>query len=125
MNTKQSLLKQLEAIDKHLAERKTKFITGADACCFDFELISKLQHIRIAGGYFIDEFEIPTNLVHLWKYMDTMYHLNAFVEASPDDQTIISHYLNSNSILINRASPARSKQTHLELQKPCTSVSTP
>jgi len=123
--TKQSLLKQLEAIDKHLAERNTKFITGDHICCFDFELITKLQHIRIAGTYFIDQFEIPTNLVHLWRYMNTMYHLNAFIESTPDDQTIISHYLDTNMNLLNRASPEKNKQTHLELQKPIVSISTP
>lgn len=116
-------MKHLEAIDRHLAERKTKFITGNHICCFDFELITKLQHIRIAGGYFIDDFEIPKNLNNLWRYMETMYKLNAFIEASPDDQTIISHYLNSNSILINRASS--SKNAHLELQKPIITCNTP
>merc|ERR1712029_272662 len=125
-HTKQSLLRHLEAIDKHLGERKTKFITGDDLCCFDFELITKLQHLRIAGEYFIDQFEIPKNLINLWNYMNTMYHLNAFIEASPDDQTIISHYLNSNLNLANRSSPAKSKnKTHLELQKPSITMSTP
>ena len=57
--------------------------------------------------------------------MNTMYHLNAFIQASPDDQTIISHYLNSNSILLNRTSSAKNKNQHLELQKPFISISTP
>ena len=55
--------------------------------------------------------------------MNTMYHMNAFVEAAPDDQTIISHYLNSNSILLNRTSPAKNK--HQTLQKPNLTTSTP
>lgn len=121
--TKLSLLKHLDAIDKHLGERKSKFITGDHVCCFDFELITKLQHIRIAGEYFIDQFEIPKNLSNLWKYMNTMYHMNAFVEAAPDDQTIIAHYLNSNSILLNRTSPAKNKNQ--TLQKPNLTISTP
>ena len=57
--------------------------------------------------------------------MNRMYHLNAFIASSPSDQDILSHYLDSNTVLVNRASPAKRNQQHIELQKPCISISTP
>ena len=45
----------------------------------------------IAGKYFMD-FDIPTNLTHLWRYMYHMYHLDAFTQSCPADQDIINHY---------------------------------
>lgn len=39
----------LQRIDEHLAKRKTRYLTGDTLVCFDCELMSRLQHIRIAG----------------------------------------------------------------------------
>jgi hypothetical protein len=36
----------LRRIDRHLAEKGTRFLTGDTMCCFDCELMPKLQHIR-------------------------------------------------------------------------------
>lgn len=88
-------------------------------------MMSKLQHIRVAGSYFIDDFEIPKSLTYLWNYMDRCYHLNAFIESAPADQDILAHYLDSNSILVNRNVSSKKKQPHIELQKPSLSTSTP
>ena len=53
-------------IDELLASKGTRFLTGDTMCCFDCELMPKLQHIRIAGKNFAD-FEIPNSLKALWK----------------------------------------------------------
>jgi chloride intracellular channel protein 2 len=53
-----SLLAHLRKINDHLAHRDTRFLTGDTMCCFDCELMPRLQHIRVAGKYFSD-FEIP------------------------------------------------------------------
>ena len=45
----------------------------------------KLQHIRVAGKFFID-FEIPLELKSLWKYIKEMYQLDAFSQSCPADQ---------------------------------------
>ena len=37
-----------------LASKGTRFLTGDTMCCFDCELMPKLQHIRVAG-------EVKTN----------------------------------------------------------------
>lgn len=52
-----NLLKELTNINQHLQERKDRFLTGDSMCCFDCELMPKLQHIRIAGN-------IPLNVHH-------------------------------------------------------------
>lgn len=90
-STQNVLLSNLKKIDEHLGMKGTRFLTGDTMCCFDCELMPRLQHIRIAGKYFC-EFEIPTTLSHLWRYMYHMYQLDAFVQSCPADQDIINHY---------------------------------
>ena len=109
-----ALLTHLRKINDHLAMRNTRFLTGDTMCCFDCELMPRLQHIRVAGKYFVD-FEIPvfnmlsqnpliniyynlfvyffqTHLTALWRYMYHMYQLDAFTQSCPADQDIINHY---------------------------------
>lgn len=45
-NSKKALLNQLGNINKHLEKRGTRFLTGDTLCCFDTELMPRLQHIR-------------------------------------------------------------------------------
>lgn len=104
--SKNALLSQLIKIDEHLGRRGHRFLTGDTLCCFDCELMPRLQHIRVAGAihrihsfefisifilthsmccnagkYFMD-FDIPTSLMHLWRYMYHMYHLDAFTQVN-------------------------------------------
>ena len=65
----------------------TRFLTGDTLCCFDCELMPKLQHIRVAGRFFLD-FDIPSEMTHLWKYIREMYELDAFVQSCPADQVL-------------------------------------
>jgi len=89
--SKNSLVAQLTRINSHLEDKGYRFLTGDTMCCFDCELMPKLQHIRIAGKHFAD-FEIPANLRALWRYMGQMYTLDAFTVSCPADQDILSHY---------------------------------
>ncbi|ETN64729.1 chloride intracellular channel 6-like protein [Anopheles darlingi] len=86
-----ALLVHLKKINDHLATRGTRFLTGDTMCCFDCELMPRLQHIRVAGKYFVD-FDIPKHLTALWRYMYHMYQLDAFTQSCPADQDIINHY---------------------------------
>lgn len=61
-NKNNALLAHLRKINDHLAHRGTRFLTGDTMCCFDCELMPRLQHIRVAGKYFVD-FEIPVSVV--------------------------------------------------------------
>ncbi|XP_035915619.1 chloride intracellular channel exc-4 isoform X1 [Anopheles stephensi] len=90
-NKNNSLLVHLKKINDHLAVRGTRFLTGDTMCCFDCELMPRLQHIRVAGKYFVD-FDIPKHLTALWRYMYHMYQLDAFTQSCPADQDIINHY---------------------------------
>ncbi len=47
--SKNALLSQLKKIDEHLGKRGNRFLTGDTLCCFDCELMPRLQHIRVAG----------------------------------------------------------------------------
>jgi chloride intracellular channel protein 2 len=90
--SKQKLLSDLIKINEHLETNyPIRFLTGDTMCCFDCELMPKLQHIRVAGGFFAN-FHIPGNLTALWKYYGEMYKLDAFVQSCPADQDIINHY---------------------------------
>lgn len=86
-----SLMSHLRKINEHLGRKGTRFLTGDTMCCFDCELMPRLQHIRVAGKYFLD-FDIPVELEHLWRYMYHMYQLDAFTQSCPADQDIINHY---------------------------------
>lgn len=89
--SKRALMNQLRMIETHLEKRGTRFLTGDTMCCFDCELMPRLQHIRVAGKYF-SSFEIPDDFKSLWKYMYNMYLLDAFTQSCPFDQDIINHY---------------------------------
>jgi len=89
--SKKALTNTLVKIDELLASKGTRFLTGDTMCCFDCELMPKLQHIRVAGAFF-SQFEIPSSLTHLWSYIREMYQLDAFLQSNPADQDIINIY---------------------------------
>merc|ERR1712209_260224 len=90
-NCKANLLANLRKINDHMQAKGTRFLTGDTLCCFDCELMPKLQHIRVAGKYF-ENFDIPEEFTHLWQYVKEMYELDAFVQSCPADQDIIHMY---------------------------------
>lgn len=109
------LLSHLRKINEHLAKRDTRFLTGDTMCCFDCELMPRLQHIRVAAKYFAD-FDIPLNLKHLWRYMYHMYQLDAFTQSCPADQDIINHYKLQQMLKLKK---------HEELETPTFTTSIP
>ena len=76
-------LEVFRPISKDVLEQR--FLTGETLCCFDTELMPKLQHIRVAGKFFVG-FEIPESMTHLWSYIREMYQLDAFTQSCPADQ---------------------------------------
>lgn len=109
------LLSHLRKINDHLSKKQTRFLTGDTMCCFDCELMPRLQHIRVAGKYFV-EFEIPSELSALWRYMHHMYQLDAFTQSCPADQDIINHYKQQNGMKLKK---------HEELETPTFTTSIP
>ncbi|XP_076351935.1 chloride intracellular channel Clic-like [Tachypleus tridentatus] len=116
--TKRALLNQLSNINDHLGTRPGRFLTGDTMCCFDCELMPRLQHIRVAGKHFSD-FEIPVDLTNLWQYMYHMYQLDAFTQSCPADQDIINHYKLQLQQLGHRS------KKHEELETPTYTTSMP
>ncbi|XP_022903490.1 chloride intracellular channel Clic [Onthophagus taurus] len=109
------LTSHLKRINEHLQKRETRFLTGDAICCFDCELMPRLQHIRVAGKYFVD-YEIPEDFVALWRYMYHMYQLDAFTQSCPADQDIINHY---------KLQQAMKMKKHEELELPTYTTSIP
>jgi len=95
--SKRSLTSMLAKIDEMLGSKGTRFLTGDTMCCFDCELMPKLQHIRVAGWSFC-QYEIPEELTHLWKYIKEMYQLDAFTQSNPADQDILNIYKNQQGV---------------------------
>jgi len=113
--SRKALLNQLRNINNHLQKRGTRFLTGDTLCCFDCELMPRLQHIRVAGKYFAD-FEIPLEFRALWRYMYNMYRLDAFTQSCPADQDIINHY---------KLQQGTKMKKHEELETPTFTASIP
>ena len=86
--SKKAVITLLQRINDTLGAKGTRFLTGETLCCFDCELMPKLQHIRVAGKFFVG-FEIPPQMTHLWNYIREMYKLDAFTQSCPADQVII------------------------------------
>jgi len=105
----------LSRIDEMLGSKGTRFLTGDTMCCFDCELMPKLQHIRVAGAHFVD-YEIPTEYTNLWKYIKEMYQLDAFIQSNPADQDIINVYKNQQGMMTKK---------HEELENPSYTTSVP
>jgi len=115
-NAIKNLLTQLGKIDEHLGRKGTRFLTGDTLCCFDCELMPRLQHIRVAGSYFVPAFDVPEDLGNLWKYMANMYNLDAFTQSCPADQDIINHYKLQQGVKMTK---------HEELETPTFTTSLP
>jgi len=60
----------------------------ARADCYFLPII---QHVRVAGKAYKD-YEIPTELTYLWRYLSRAYDTDAFKESCPADREIITHY---------------------------------
>ena len=94
--SKKAVITLLQRINDTMATKGTRFLTGETLCCFDTELMPKLQHIRVAGKFFVG-FEIPESMTHLWSYIREMYQLDAFTQSCPADQ--VHMHLNFVSLL--------------------------
>lgn len=87
-----ALLSHLKKINDQLANRNTRFLTGDTMCCFDCELMPRLQHIRVAGKYFVD-FEIPvrTRASHIHMYISLLISHSILHPTDPLDGAVALH----------------------------------
>nr|ACO12092.1 Chloride intracellular channel exc-4 [Lepeophtheirus salmonis] len=110
----------LSKIDDELSTRGSRFLTGDTLCCFDTELMPRLQHLRIAGKFFLN-YEIPSEYTSLRKYIREMYELDAFTQSCPADQDIIHIY----KLQQPRNMTSMQKKSHEELEEPTYSLTLP
>jgi len=85
------LVKILEKLESYLTDSGTRFMLGDTLSRADCYLLPTLQHIRVAGKAY-KNFEIPTELRAIWRYLKNAYSTDAFLESCPADREIITHY---------------------------------
>lgn len=87
-STPDNLLKELQCINDYLEEAGTRFLCGEELTHLDCLMLPKLQHIRVAAKGFKD-FEIPSDMIGIWKYLSQAYQNDTFKKTCPSDQEII------------------------------------
>lgn len=90
-NNQTPLIKCLEKVDAHLRDTNQTFMIKDVLTRADCYLLPSLQHIRVAGKAYKD-FEIPTELRYIWRYLQNAYDTDAFRESCPADREIITIY---------------------------------
>ncbi|GAB1598938.1 chloride intracellular channel exc-4-like [Argonauta hians] len=78
-------------LNEHLKEKNTKYMIGDELTYVDCVLLPRLQHVRVAGNV-LKNYDIPHNLVYLWRYLENGYKAEAFFNTCPTDPVIINHY---------------------------------
>lgn len=91
-----SVVKVLEKVDSYLASQGGPFMLGDQMGKADCYVLPILQHVRVAGKAY-KNFEIPTEMVNVWRYLEAAYGSDAFQESCPADREIITQYNNKAS----------------------------
>jgi chloride intracellular channel protein 2 len=78
-------------MDVHLRTKPTRYLLGDELTYADCLLMPRLQHVRVVGKAF-EQFEVPGDLLFVWKYYADMYETTAFLESCPDDRDLITQY---------------------------------
>jgi hypothetical protein len=86
-----ALVRVLDRVEGYLRSTENKFMLGDHLTRADCYLLPSLQHIRVAGRAY-KNFEIPTELTYLWRYLKRAYASDAFQESCPADREIITQY---------------------------------
>ena len=86
-----SLIKVLRQFDAFLADQACAYALSDTMGFVDCLLLPRLHHVRVAGKAFKD-FEIPFDLVHVWRYLRAGYESEIFTRSCPADEDIIAHY---------------------------------
>ncbi|XP_060073780.1 chloride intracellular channel protein 2-like isoform X1 [Ylistrum balloti] len=84
----ENLLKELQAINDYLEGVDCLYLCGDELKHLDCIMLPKLQHIRVAAKAFKD-FDIPADMVGLWKYLKNAYANDTFRKSCPSNQEIV------------------------------------
>ena len=85
-----SLLEQLQKLNNHLDEKKSKFFAGDSPSLVDFNLAPKLYHMDVTLEKFYPEIhEKALKMTALKTYMDTIFNEEAFKKALCPRDTVV------------------------------------
>ncbi|CAH1798167.1 unnamed protein product [Owenia fusiformis] len=88
------ILRELMKLNEHLGRQQEKglrFAVEDHLTLADCYVLPKVHHIRIAGKAYRD-FDIPLDLIHLWRYLENCYNQKIFVRSCPADKDIVEFY---------------------------------
>jgi len=90
-NSPEGLLKELQALNDFLESAGTTYLCGETISNLDCLVLPKLQHIRVACKA-LKEFDIPTSMKGIWRYLGRAYTSTTFRKTCPSDQEIVWHW---------------------------------
>lgn len=99
----------LVRIDDYLQETESDFLVGDRMARADCYFLPIIQHVRVAGKAYC-QYEIPTELSYLWRYLAHSYETDAFKESCPADREIITHYVDKAKSSTGTKMPNRKSQ---------------
>lgn len=92
LGDEKALTRILVRIDEYLQEEDGQaFLVSDRLARADCYFLPIIQHVRVAGKAY-KNYEIPTELSYLWRYLARAYETDAFKESCPADREIITHY---------------------------------
>ncbi|ELU12613.1 hypothetical protein CAPTEDRAFT_90320 [Capitella teleta] len=91
-NSSAPLIAELRRLNSYLESSPHQFLCRDVPDHLDCMMLPKLQHVRVAAKAFKD-FDIPPELVGIWRYLHTAYCFDIFRQTCPSDQEIVYHWL--------------------------------
>ncbi|EUB60614.1 Chloride intracellular channel protein 5 [Echinococcus granulosus] len=85
------LLNALKRLEDYLQTQKTRYLLGEKLTFADCMLMPKLQVMRVLLRA-CKQWDIPMDLVNIWRYVQSMYETTAFTVTCPLDRDILMHY---------------------------------
>ncbi|VDO93816.1 unnamed protein product [Soboliphyme baturini] len=82
----------LRKLDEFLEKNNTTYLCGPNVTHLDCQILPKLHQMRIVLKY-IKNYEMPSSLRSLWKYLEAGYNIEAFRLSCPCDEEIILHWV--------------------------------
>lgn len=114
----QYLLSELGKLDNYLGGAASKYLCGDEMSHLDCIILPKLQHVRVAAKA-LKNFDIPSDLVHLWSYMKQAYSTDVFKKTCPSDFEIVTVWSQKPGI------PRLAAKKESELKRKGTSLDVP
>ncbi|WKX92993.1 hypothetical protein Q1695_010763 [Nippostrongylus brasiliensis] len=108
-----ALLSEFQRIEHYLQENSHRFLCSDQPSHLDCQLLPRLHSIRIASKA-LNNFDIPSNLSNLWRYMKNGYELECFAKSCASDQEIVLYW----SDRPDTPGLSSSKRAELARQKP-------